>query len=70
MKRCSPPKAPDQFVPGPQKKMIGIGQDDLRADLQQLLGEHPLDRPLGADRHERRRLDRPPTSENPSTPGL
>ena len=31
MKRCTPPSAPDQLVPGPQVQVIGVGEDDLRA---------------------------------------
>ena len=50
----------DEFVPGPQVEMIGVGQQDLHAEIfgQVALGE-PFDRGLRADRHEDRRLDGP-----------
>ncbi len=39
--------------------MIGVAEDDLRADLAQVARRHGLDRRARADRHEDRRLDRP-----------
>ena len=45
-------------LPGPQVQVIGVPEDDLGADLAQVDRGHGLDRALGADRHEDRRLDR------------
>ena len=50
----------DQFVPGAQVKVIGVGQQDRHAEIfgEIALGE-PFDRGLGADRHEYRGFDGP-----------
>ena len=32
MKRCRPPSARDQRVAGPQVQVVGVAEDDLRAD--------------------------------------
>jgi len=37
--------------------MIGIGEDDLGAEIVEVSMCHRLDRALGADGHERRRVD-------------
>ena len=60
----------DQVVPGAQKQVVGIGEYNLGADLLERFGEHPLDRPLGADRHERRRFDLAPAGYNSGTSRL
>ena len=43
----------------PKRQVIGVGQEHPRAGRSELVGRQPLDRRLRADRHERRRLDRP-----------
>src|SRR5690606_19503489 len=40
-----------------QEQVEGIAEDDLRAQFLDLPRQHALDRAVGADRHERRRLD-------------
>ena len=40
-----------------QVQVVGVGQDRLRAELCHALRQHGLDRRLGADGDERRRLD-------------
>ena len=47
----------DQFVSGAQIQMIGISENDLRAELFQSLIAKALDRRLRPDRHEGRRFD-------------
>ena len=42
---------------GPQRQVVGIGEDFLNADLLQLIWREPLDRRQRPDRHERRSLD-------------
>ena len=37
--------------------MKGIAEHDLRAERLEFLGRHRLDRAVGADRHEGRRVD-------------
>ena len=58
MKRCSPPRLRISSWPGPQKEMIGIGEDDLRVQfLGQVALREPFDGGLRADRHEDGRFD-------------
>jgi hypothetical protein len=64
-----PPQAPDQFVPRPQKEVVGVGQDDLGSDFTKSLGKDRLDGPLGPDGHENRRFDHPMGSAESSSPG-
>ncbi len=40
----------------PQHEVEGVAEDDLRTGAAHLLRRHRLDRAVGADRHERRRL--------------
>ena len=40
-----------------QPQVKRVAQDDLRADVEQFVGRHRLDRAVGADRHEDRRVD-------------
>ena len=47
----------DALVPGPQVQVVGVGEDDRGAGLADLVGRERLDRRVGADRHELRRLD-------------
>src|SRR6202011_6193188 len=47
----------DDVESRPQPQMIGVPEDDLCAELLELAWCHGLDRPVGADRHEDRRLD-------------
>ncbi len=63
------PELANQFMPGAQKQMVGIGQNDLGSDLLEGFGQHPLDRPLGSDRHENRGFHRPPPGLQPPAPG-
>src|SRR5690242_7039467 len=37
---------------GPEHKVVGIAEHDLRAQTLELLGRHRLDRPIGTHRHE------------------
>ena len=47
-------------MPGPQVEMIGIGQQDLHAEIfGQVALRESFDRGLRADRHEHRRFDGP-----------
>ena len=50
--------ARDQLVAGPQHQVIGVAENDAGADLLKMLSSQGLNRALGADRHEHRRLDR------------
>ena len=43
--------------PGTQQQVQRIAEDDLRPETLELLGRHGLHRPVGTDRHERRRVD-------------
>ena len=47
----------DHLEPGAQPQVEGVAEDDLRARGGELLGRHRLDRAVGADRHEGRRVD-------------
>ncbi len=47
----------DPFVAGPQVEVVGVRQDDRGADLADVVGREGLDRRVGPDRHELRRLD-------------
>jgi hypothetical protein len=47
----------DNLRSRPQKKMIGIGKDDLCAALLQFVRRNPLHRRLRPNRHENRRLN-------------
>src|SRR5690606_13107985 len=47
----------DHVQPGAQEQVEGVAEDDLRAGVAHLLRQHALDRAVGADGHERRRLD-------------
>ena len=47
----------DYVQPRPQPEMEGVAEHDLRADVDQLIRRHGLDRAISADRHEHRRLD-------------
>ena len=42
----------DKLMPRPQVQMIGIGKNDLRFCVFELVGRQGLDSGLGADRHE------------------
>ena len=42
---------------GAHPQVEGVAQDDLRAHFFERTGHHALDRAIGADRHEYRRLD-------------
>jgi hypothetical protein len=47
----------DELVARAQKKVIRVRQDNLRSGLLELAMAHGLDRALGANGHERGRLD-------------
>ena len=47
----------DQLVAGPQHQVIGVAENDARADLLKVLRSQGFNRALGADRHEHGRLD-------------
>ena len=58
MNRCRPPKRADQFVPGPQKQVIGVGEQDADVEVvQQVALRQSLDGRLRADGHEDRGFD-------------
>ncbi len=50
----------DDFHAGTQEKMIGVRQDDLRAQSFKLFRGHSLDCGLGAHRHKNRGLHHAP----------
>jgi hypothetical protein len=45
--------ARDEIVAGPQIEVIGVAQQNLRADVFEIAMRHTLHRTLGADGHER-----------------
>ena len=47
----------DHIEPRPQPEMEGVAEHDLGTDFAQFVRTHRLDRPVGTDRHERRRVD-------------
>ena len=47
----------NDFQPRAQPQVEGVAQADLGADVAQVLGRDALDRAVGADRHEGRRVD-------------
>ena len=49
-------EAANEFVAGTDIEVVGVTEDDLRPDLDQILRCHRLDRTQGAHRHEDRRL--------------
>ena len=51
--------ARDQLVAGTQHQVIGVAENDARADLFKMLSSQGFYRALGAHGHEHRRLDRP-----------
>ena len=55
--RVDAPNLAHALGPGAMREVVRVGEHDLRADLAQLVGEHALDRAVGADRHEARSLD-------------
>ena len=46
------------LLTGPEGQVVGVRQEHPRPGGAELVGRHALDRGLGADRHERRRLHR------------
>ena len=48
----------DHVDAGPEQQMKRVAEDDLGAELDELLGRHRLHAAVGADGHERGRLDR------------
>ena len=54
---------------GPQVEVVGVGENHRRARRRQLLRRDALHRPLGADRHERRRLHGPVGENQSPGPG-
>ena len=48
----------DQFVAGAQPEVVGVAEDDLRAEFLDFRRVQGFDRALGAHRHENRRFDR------------
>jgi hypothetical protein len=48
----------DALRAGSVAKVVAVTEDDLRAHLAQVVGIEALDRAVGADRHEARRVDR------------
>ena len=58
-KSVQPAHAPDGLVAGAQVEVIGIAENDLRAQRFEHVLRYGLDRSRRAHRHEDRRLDRP-----------
>ena len=56
-KFVQPARLLDQFLAGADVQVIGVGEDDLRADLVQFARGRPLDGRLRAHRHKDRGLD-------------
>ena len=56
-KFVQPARLLDQLLAGADVQVIGVGEDDLRADLVQFARGRPLDGRLRAHRHEDRSLD-------------
>ncbi len=52
-----PAELGDQLVAGPEEEVVGVAEDDVRAERPHLVGVERLDRRLRPDRHERRRRD-------------
>ena len=48
---------PNHLHPGPNEKMVGVSENDLRLQFAQLARTDGLDTPLGPDRHEGRRFN-------------
>src|SRR3546814_9597397 len=47
----------DHLQPRPQVQVEGVAEDDFGAQRAHLVGQHALDRAVGADRHEGRRSE-------------
>ena len=58
----------DDFNAGTQPQVEGVAEHDLGAERLELVGRHRLDRAVGADRHEDRRLDGAVGQREPSAP--
>ena len=58
----------DDLGPGPQPQVERVAEHDRRAEPFELVGRHRLDRAVGADRHEHRRLDGAVGQREPSAP--
>ena len=58
----------DQAVARPQHQVVGVAENDAGADLLKVLRSQPLNRTLGADRHEDRCLDRAMSGLQDTTP--
>ena len=56
--RVQPAERRDRFLARPQRQVVRVGQDHLRAGLAQAAGVDALDGALRADRHEGRHFDR------------
>ena len=57
MKRCSPPARAISRVARLEIQVIGVAEDDLGAEVDEVAVSQRLDRSARPDRHERRRLD-------------
>ena len=68
--RCRPPRSRDQVVARAQPQVVGVAEDDLGAELLELLRVQRLDRSLGADRHEHRGFHRAVGQGEPAAAGL
>ena len=58
----------DHLEPRAQEQVEGVAEHHFRAEVSQLPGQHALHRTVGADRHERRRLDRSTREGHAATP--
>jgi hypothetical protein len=52
----------------PLREVVGVREDDRRAQLFELPRRHALHAPVGRDRHERRRLDDAMRGREPAEP--
>lgn len=59
----------DQLVAGAQPEVVGVAEDDLRAELLELERVEGFHRTLGADRHEDRSFDDAVRQAQGSAPG-
>src|SRR5262245_39331104 len=58
----------DHVDAGPEQQMKRVAEDDLGAELLELLRSHRLHAAVSADRHERGRLDRAARKRNAPAP--
>jgi hypothetical protein len=65
-----PAKPGHPFGTRPEHQVIGVAQDDIGAQVTDLIHVHCLDCPAGSDRHEGRSPDRTARHRDFATPRL